>query len=181
MSKTSLGKEILDWGLHLAVAVVVGYLLVVFVVQRTIVSGDSMFPTLHDGDQLVIQKITPRFGTIKRGDIVTVNAEKLISKKESPIIKRVIGLENDDVEVREGKVYLNGKELQEKYINGNATPASSGEYEKVKVPVGYFYIMGDNRLPNASRDSRSFGAVSKKDINGIAVIRFWPLNRFGNV
>lgn len=159
----------------------VGFLIVTFVGQRTVVNGSSMEPTLHDGDQLIIEKISPKLGKLNQGDIVTVDVDDFKDVPESPIIKRIIGVEGDTVEVKDGKVYVNGDELKEDYINGNNTDVVREQFAKVTVPKGSVYVMGDNRLPRQSLDSRTIGPLEIKRIGGKAILRFYPLDSFGTL
>jgi signal peptidase I len=173
--KNPVVKEVLDWVLHITVAVLLALLIVKFVGQRTLVSGNSMQPTLQDKNQLIVEKITPRFRALKRGDIVAV----YIPEVDLNYIKRVIGLEGDLVEVKDGKVFVNNVEIKEAYINGNVTLPENPKYTKVIVPKGEVYVMGDNRLPNMSNDSRNIGPLEIKRVEGRAIFRYWPLNEMG--
>jgi len=134
--------------------------------------------TLYNNDRLIIEKISPRFGKINRGDIVTIDVSGIGSFQNSPIIKRVIGLEGDLVEVRDGKVYVNNISIDEKYISGEITYVNE-KYSKVEVPDGFIYVMGDNRNEGKSNDSRFAGPIELKRVGGKAVIRLLPLNRIG--
>ncbi|AUG58155.1 signal peptidase I [Acetivibrio saccincola] len=179
-SKKSIMKEALDWAIHIAIAVLLAVLIVNFVAQVTVVQGSSMENTLSEKDRLLIEKISIRFGKIKRGDIVTVNnpeGDDGIYLRNSPIIKRVIGIEGDLVEIRDGSVYVNGEILEEDYIRGNETYPINEEFSSVLVPEGYVYVIGDNRIIGQSSDSREFGPVKTKYIGGKAVLRFFPFNR----
>lgn len=125
------------------------------------VSGDSMDPTLADGQFLVGLRINLPFIELHRGDVVTLrdpNTNKLI-------IKRIIALPGDRIELAGGQLYLNGEMLHEPYIYEpmNDTPYST--IEELTVPEGQFYVLGDNR--NISHDSRSFGCVEKKLIHSM--------------
>jgi len=166
----------LDWTVHIAIAVLIGFLIVGFVGQRTIVNGESMLPTLKHNDQLIIEKITPKVGTLKYGDIVTIDVKDMKEVNDSPIIKRVIGVAGDKVEVKNGKVYVNGKELKENYINGNTTEPGYEEYISLVVPEGKIYVLGDNR--GNSLDSRRIGPLDVSRVGGRAVLRFLPFNSF---
>lgn len=177
--KNPVLREVLDWGVHITVAVLIGFLIVAFVGQRTIVSGSSMETTLQDGDQLIIEKITPKMGKLKYGDIVTIDVSDMNGVERSPIIKRVIGVEGDKIEVREGKVYLNGKALKEDYINGDSTQSVTDKYSNLTVEKGQIYVLGDNRTPGGSLDSRSLGPFDLSRVGGRAVFRFWPLDNMG--
>lgn len=164
------------------IAVLIGFFIVTFVGQRTIVNGESMEPTLHDDDQLIIEKISPRFGWLQRGDIITIDVrDHKDVVRESPIIKRIIGVAGDTVEVRNGKVYVNDKELEEGYINGNNTEVVTEGFAKVTVPKGTVYVMGDNRLHNRSLDSRTIGPLEVKKVGGKAIFRFYPFDYFGTL
>ncbi len=174
-------KETLDWGIHILIAVLLGFFIVSFVGQRTVVNGASMEPTLHNGDQLIIEKISPRFGRLHRGDIITIDVKDYKEVPESPLIKRVIGLEGDNIEIKDGKVYVNGEEFKEDYINGNNTDIIEDKYSNITVPKGEVFVMGDNRLPGGSLDSRKIGPLDLKRVGGRAILRFYPFGKFGTL
>ena len=173
-------KEVIDWSLHILIAVIVGLLIVRFVAQITIVNKTSMLPTLQHGNVLIVEKISHKLGKLHRGDIVTINDIEVGGEKEI-IVKRVIALENDTVEIKDGKVYVNNKRLEEKYTNGDTTLEVDPKYSKLTVPKGYIYVLGDNRLPGQSLDSRTVGPVKIKQIRGKVIFRLLPLNKFGKV
>lgn len=179
--KNPVLREVLDWALHIGIAVVIGLLIVNYVVQITIVNGVSMVPTLQHNDKLLVEKISPRFeGKIQRGDIVTVHIPELLEDGKETIIKRVIGLENDTVEIkRDGKVYVNNEMLDEGYINGPTTNIPDPRYAKVKVPEGHVFVMGDNRMN--SLDSRIRGPISMEKVTGKVLVRILPLDKMGKV
>lgn len=164
--------------IHIGIAVILGVLIVTFVAQITVVNGSSMEKTLHDGDRLIIEKISPKIGNIKRGDIVTIDDPIKLHKEIRPIIKRVIGVEGDHVQILDGKVFVNGEELEEGYINGETTLEVDDQYSDVKVEEGCIYVLGDNRLPHMSRDSRTLGTENLEYITGKALLRFFPFNSF---
>lgn len=164
--------------IHIGIAVILGVLIVTFVAQITVVNGSSMEITLHDGDRLIIEKISPKIGNIKRGDIVTIDDPEKMNKVTRPIIKRVIGVEGDHVQILDGKVFVNGEELKEGYINGDTTLEVNGQYSDVTVEKGCIYVLGDNRLPYKSQDSRTLGTESLKYVTGKALLRFFPFNGF---
>jgi signal peptidase I len=156
-------------------ALMVAALVVVFVVQPVKVEGTSMLPRLHDGERIFVNKLVyydeyrwaPR---VERGDIVVFWFPDDPSKS---YIKRVVGLPGDTVEIREGRVRINGSDLQETYLDPrfNASPKSQ---PPVYVRPNYYFVMGDNR--DNSSDSRSWGLVPKKYIYGKALFRYWPLS-----
>ena len=136
-----------------------------------------MEKTLHNNDRLIIEKISPRFGKLNRGDIVTLDVSDLESMKNSPIIKRVIGIEGDLIEIKDKKVYVNGTALVENYTNGEGT--EDVNFSKVTVPPGQIYVIGDNRMPYASNDSRNIGPLEIKRVGGRAIFRFFPFDKIG--
>jgi signal peptidase I len=148
-----------------------------FIAEPRYIPSDSMLPTLHTGDRLVVEKISYRFHSPKTGDIVVFQPPEELQRrgypKDQAFIKRVIGEPGEIVSVAGGKVYLNGKALSEDYI---AEPPNS-PYAPHTVPEGEFFVMGDNR--NDSNDSRYWGFLPEKHIIGRATFRFWPLNRIG--
>ena len=179
-SKENL-KELLNWLLHLVIAVAIGLFIITFVAQRTVVYNFSMEPTLHEGDNLLVEKISPRLGIIRRGDIVTIkNVLKEYDGEDKTIIKRVIAIGGDNIEIKNSKVFVNGEELKEDYINGSSTSPQDAKYSLMKVPDGFFYVLGDNRA-RPILDSRTIGPVKASDINGKAIFRFYPFNMIGKL
>lgn len=170
-------REVIDWILHISIAILVGIFVVTFVAQRTIVDGNSMLPTLHNGDQLIVEKITPKLGKLKRGDVVTVYIPEMLGEGKEYVVKRIIAMAGDTIEIKDGVVSVNGEELEEHYVNGSQTHSVNLDYSKITVPEGHVYIMGDNRLPNASLDSRSFGPIDIKKITGKVLIRYYPFRK----
>jgi signal peptidase I len=184
--KPSLISEILDWALHLGIALLVAFLVIKFVGQLTIVSGESMEPTLNGGDKIIMEKITNRFSEVERGDIVVIDAkEKLEShgydpSTSNPLIKRIIGIEGDIISIENGYVYRNGEIIEELYVDSEGTFEDGGEYVfSITVPNNCIYILGDNRHKGKSLDSRKLGVFKVDDIKGRAVLRIFPFNSFG--
>lgn len=142
----------------------------VFLAQATRVEGQSMEPNLHNNQRLIIEKISYRFHLPRRGDIVVI---KMANRHSDPLIKRVVGLPGETIEIRDGHVYINGQVLTESYLEqltyGNVGPTVIGPE--------YIFVLGDNR--GASNDSRSFGEVKISSIIGHAWFRYWPLDELG--
>lgn len=161
------------------VALAVGLYLVIqaFVVQTYRVEGHSMDDSLHDGQHLLIDKITPRFDDYSRGDVVVLHPPDE-PEDSTPFIKRVIGVAGDHLEVHDGGVWIDGVELDEPYVApGAVTEPSFDDEDSWDVGPGEVFVMGDNR--EDSRDSREFGVVRTSEIIGRAWLRFWPLDAFG--
>lgn len=143
------------------------YFMIDAVVARVRVENVSMKPTLLPDERLLVNKLAYRFGEVKRGDIIVFHFPANPSEE---YIKRVIGLPGDWVQIRENKVYVNGKELSEDYI---AAPVMyEGEWV---VPPDSLFVLGDNR--NQSSDSHSWGFVPIKNVIGKALVVYWPLDK----
>ena len=158
-------------------AVVIAVALKAFVVDSRIVPTGSMIPTIHDGDRVIILKLPYFFGkTPKHQDVVVFAAPEEFENDED-LLKRVIGLPGDTVEVKDGLVYVNGVALDEPYIN--EPPVK--DFAKVTVPDGCYFMMGDNR--NHSRDSTQWidPYVPFTDIKGKVILCYWPVKHFGVV
>jgi signal peptidase I len=154
-------------------ALLIALLINVFVGQATRVDGQSMEPNLHTDQRLVVEKVSYRFHGPRRFDIVVL---KLPDQGEELLIKRVVGLPGETVEIKDGRVYINGGALDEPFT---AEETRSRRYEKVTVPPLHVFVLGDNR--NRSNDSRSFGPVPIDDIVGRAWLSYWPPDDVGLV
>jgi signal peptidase I len=139
-----------------------------FLAQATIVYGQSMEPNLYERERLIIDKVTYNFFPPERNDIVVIAMPNM----EEMLVKRVIGLPGETVEVRDGVVYVNGEALPEPF------PHELGHANRDPVVLGplNYYVMGDNR--DNSNDSRSFGPVQREYILGRVWLRYWPLGQF---
>lgn len=175
--------SVFEWVESAIFAVVVVILLFTFIFRIVGIDGRSMVPTLQDNDRVVISNL---FYTPKTGDIIVLDtSEDTIyfngRQYSKPLIKRVIATGGQTVEVMSAengvqKVYVDGVELKEDYINFNTVTHSSGQ-EKLTVPEGYVFVMGDNR--GESLDSRSFGCISENAIVGRALFRIFPISEMG--
>jgi len=154
-------------------AILIALLINVFVGQATRVEGQSMEPNLHTDQRLVVEKVSYRFHGPQRFDIVVL---RLPSQDDELLIKRVVGLPGETVEIRDGEVYINGKMLDEPFLDVETRP---GRQSTIIVPPLHVYVMGDNR--NHSNDSRSFGPIPIENIVGRAWISYWPLENVGLV
>ncbi|MEN8904647.1 MAG: signal peptidase I [Clostridiales bacterium] len=170
-------NEVLCWVYHLSIAVMIALVLTSFVFQRTIVNKNSMLPTLKEGDNLIVEKLSKRFNNFSDGDIVTIYAPKYVKEGSNTIIKRIIATEGETIKIKNGKVYVNNKPVLEEYIMGNFTRAT-GDYINLKVSKNHVYVLGDNRESNIL-DSRIMGQIPVDSISGKAIIRIFPLKKVG--
>jgi signal peptidase I len=182
-----------------------------FVAEARYIPSGSMLPTLQINDRLIVDKISYHFQDLLRGDIVVFNPTETLKQEgyKDAFIKRVVGLPGDRIEIEDGRVYINGKPLEEPYTDQTddsnpkglvgllATPGTSVDVCKNKppyfekqekaatvvwvatVPPNSYLVMGDNR--NNSYDSRCWGVVAREDIIGRAIVRFWPPQRVGSI
>jgi len=164
--------ELRGWLKDILLAVVIAFLMVVFLYQPVKVEGTSMQPELLDQERIFVNKFVYHFEEIHRGDIVVFWYPKDPSKS---FIKRVLGVPGDVVSIRDGQVYINGQLVEERYVPRGYQDADS--YPPVRVREGHYYVLGDHR--NASNDSRSWGLVPRKYIYGKAVFRYWPVEKAG--
>ncbi|HOG46453.1 MAG TPA: signal peptidase I [Anaerolineae bacterium] len=137
----------------------------VFLAQATRVEGQSMEPNLQDNQRLIIEKVSYHLHSPQRGDIIVL---QLPSHNSDPLIKRVIGLPGETVEITNGQVLINGQVLNEPYLNQYTYQGMAPR----AVPANEVFVLGDNR--GSSNDSRAFGFVPFSDIIGRAWFRYWP-------
>lgn len=160
-------KELKEWIKALLLAVVLAVVLRVLIVDNYIVDGDSMLPTLHDQERVLVYKLGQKLGIRpQRGDIVVFQYAR---EPWRDFVKRVVGLEGDQVEIKEGKLFVNGKVQNEPYLSAPML----GSYGPETVPAGTVFVLGDNR--NISMDSRDVGMVRLDSIKGRAAVIYWPL------
>ena len=166
-----LKRLLIEGLLVIAIAFPLALGLHTFVTQVYAVSGHSMEPTLHDGERVVVDKIRPALGELQRGDLVIFVSPEDPSKN---LIKRIIAIAGDKVELIGDQVFINGVPLQEDYIHRTLFPDRPGEVTVVKP--GHLFMLGDNRPQ--SRDSRQFGIIPVESIRGKVLMRLWPLDEF---
>lgn len=157
------GRMLLDI-LETVVLAVVLFLGINAVSARVRVDGSSMIPTLQNGEFVLVNRMAYRIGDPQRGDIIVFRS---INENGLDLIKRIIGLPGDRVQVRDGQVMVNGQALSEPYIA--APPRYSGEWE---VPQGFLFVLGDNR--NDSSDSHQWGLLPAENVIGKAILIYWP-------
>ncbi len=168
-------REIISTVAYLLLVVALTFLFVQFVGQRTHVNGDSMNATLHDGDNLLVDKLSYRFKDPERYDIIVFPYQY---QENTFYIKRIIGMPGETVQIIDGMVYINGELLDETY-GAEVMQYSGIAGDPIELGEDEYFVLGDNR--NNSSDSRdpSVGNIHEDQIIGKAFIRIWPLNKFG--
>lgn len=171
-------KEGIEWVKSAAIGIIIFVFIRAFFFSNYIVEGESMMPTLQDGNLLMVNKIGYQVGELQRFDVIVFHANE-----EEDYVKRVIGLPGDKLEYKNDVLYINGDPVEEPYlvpykqkvVGGNLT----GDFSlkeltgAEKVPKGFIFVIGDNRL--GSWDSRHFGFVSIEQVVGKVNLRYWPL------
>ena len=151
------------------IIIIIVVLIRTFIVTPAIVVGDSMVPTLKEGQILLLNKYTYRFNDIKRNDIIVIKVGK------SEIIKRVIGLPVETIEYKDNILYINGEVVEDKYNTETGDFTLKGICNCDKIPEGKYLVLGDNRV--VSSDSRIIGLIDKKEIIGKTSISLWPIKK----
>lgn len=165
-------RLIKEYGIYVLIIVIV-ILIKTYLYAPIMVKGESMYPTLHNKDIMILDKIKYKYSSIERFDIVVIRNDG------KNIIKRVIGLPGDSVDYIDSKLYINGKMYVEKYLDSDVKTLLNGsDFEVDNIPDDCYFVLGDNR--EVSKDSRSIGLIKKKDIEGKATITIFPFNRLGS-
>jgi signal peptidase I len=178
------------------VALVIAVLIKTFVVQAFWIPSGSMRETLEINDRVLVNKLSYRLGDIQRGDVVVFDDPRGVQDRESVVesvvrnlaesiglstpksefIKRVIGLPGETIEIRDGRLFVDGVALDEGYLHPDTNMLDFGPQV---VEDGHYFVMGDNR--NRSQDSRSFGAIEGEAVVGQAFVVLWPLSRWSGL
>ena len=203
-------KEVFEWIYCIIIALVLALLIRYFIGTPTVVQQRSMYPTLKENQRLLLNRTFRITGKdIKVGDIITFEAPSesftrynvsqsnpvakydyefdnlfqkfmyyVIEKTKTSYIKRVVAVEGNHVEIKDNKIYINGNELEEEYLSDDVVTESQ-VFTDFIVPEGYIFAVGDNRTK--SKDCRELGCIPVEKVEGIVVLRFWPLDVFGKV
>lgn len=168
-------KKIFEFLKSIVVAGIAAIFIIIFIFETVSVDGKSMKPTFESGDRLIIEKLSLRFATPKVNDIVVF---KFPADTREKFIKRVVAVAGDKVKIENDRLYVNGVEKEEPYINENFM---NDFFQETTIPQNTIFVLGDNR--NYSKDSRSkdVGFVSNKLIVGKALFKIYPLNKIGRV
>ena len=173
----------MEWAIILMAVLLCTVLLRTYVVQSFYIPSGSMLPTLQVGDRIIVDKLSYKIHDVHRGDIVVFARPPLEDQEYADLVKRVIGLPGETISSKNGRVYIDGKPLNEPWL-----PPGSDSYTgplagddphpqfdlpgPVNIPAGEYFVMGDNRTD--SEDSRFFGPIPKSLIVGRAVAVIWP-------
>jgi signal peptidase I len=186
-AKRKTRRAVIEWAILIGSALVIALLIKTFLFQAFYIPSESMKPTLNIGDRVLVNKMSYRVHDVNRGDIVvfeTPPKAKDANGKIKDLVKRVVALPGETLETHEGVVFINGRQLQEPYLrNGiktcapNSNPGTCADVPATKIPSDDIFVMGDNRT--ASKDSRSFGAITEDSIVGRVFVRIWPVTDLG--
>ena len=171
-------RELLNTAIYLLCVLGAVWLVITFVGQRTEVEGASMENTLHNGDNLIVDKLSYRFHDPERFDIIVFPFQ---FQDNTYYIKRIIGLPGETVQIMDdGSIYINGEKLEENYGMEVIKPETIGRAaEPIELGDDEYFVMGDDR--NNSSDSRTdmVGNITRENIIGKAWLRIWPVSDFG--
>ena len=159
-------KKIIKEAVPFVIIIAIVLFIKQFIVTPIQVNGDSMYPTLKNGDLMILNRLSYKFGSINRFDIVVAD------KGDSYVIKRVIGLPGEKIEYVNNQLYVNDELIEEPFLNDVTT-----EDFVVTLEDDCYFLMGDNR--EISLDSRALGCFEKSKIRGTTSLTFFPFNRFG--
>ena len=175
---TKVKHEILEWIKTISISLVIA-IGATFIVQPTIVRGQSMYPTLENKDYLFINKLAYKNEDPKRGDIIVFKTEliDIKSNKKKDLVKRVIALPGEHIVIKNSEVYINGELLDEIYLKDIYT---SGDIDMI-VPENHVFTMGDNRPDSLDSRNYEIGTVSINDIVGKVSMRVYPFDKLGNI
>ena len=171
--KSHFARSAREWGLVVIIAVAAAVLMKLFVVQQFYVSGQSMDYTLHNYDRVLVNKLSYDLHDPNRGDVVVLEQEQGLTQRD--LIKRVIGLPGEKIEMKSCVVYINDRVLVEPYLDPTVVTPNNcgGDFGPVTVPKHHVFVMGDNR-PNSGDSRQSLGPVDYDQIVGRAFVVIWP-------
>jgi signal peptidase I len=197
--KKSTSGSLIEFVTIVAIALGLALAIQAFIVKPFRIPSESMEPTLDIGQRVLVDRVTKHFSDFHRGDIVVFKPPKgadtdecgvthpatqpcptpTPEKSDTNFIKRIVGVSGDRLKVVNGRVFIDGKQLDEPYIRPSTTCDLCQEPQEITIPPGSFFMMGDNR--GQSADSREWGPVPKKWIIGKAFFTYWPPGRIGTL
>lgn len=173
--KRSATRTATEWLALIVGALVIALVIKTFLFQAFYIPSESMVPTLKVRDRVLVNKLSYKLHDVNRGDIVVFKAPPGTETEEiRDLVKRVVGLPGETVEGRNGRVYIDGRLLEEPYLPPGVR---SKDFGPEKVPAGRYFVLGDNR--QFSKDSTYFHSIRRSEIIGRAFVRIWPLGRLG--
>ncbi|WP_066399154.1 signal peptidase I [Cytobacillus eiseniae] len=177
--KEAVKKEGIEWIKAFGIGIIILVFLRTFFISNYIVEGVSMMPTLEDGNKLIVNKISYQIGELNRFDVIVFH-----HNQEEDFVKRIIGLPGDKIEYSNDELYVNGKKVEEPYLDKYRKEALgarlTGDFTLMEktgeeiVPEGKLFVLGDNRLE--SWDGRHFGFISTNQVVGKVNLRYWPID-----
>jgi len=174
-------KTLLEWGGFIVAAVLIAFVVKTFIFQAFFIPSESMVPTLEIGDRVLVNKLSYDLHDVHRGDIVVFEAPEGTRTAEiKDLVKRVIGLPGETIAGRNGRIYIDGKVLDEPWLPEGTQSRQFQCTEQLgcvngRVPSDSVFVLGDNRLQ--SKDSTYFGPIKDSGIVGRAFVRIWPIDR----
>jgi signal peptidase I len=164
-------RNLVEWVVIIGGAFLVAFVVKTFLIQAFFIPSGSMLPTLHEHDRVLVNKLSYDLHDVHRGDLVVFERPEGDSSSQiKDLIKRVVGLPGETIESRDGHVYVDGRRLEEPYLEDGTQTTN---LDQQTVPRGHVFVMGDNR--SDSMDSRIFHAIDEDLIVGRAFVRVWPL------
>jgi len=169
-------RNAVEWVVIIVGALLVAMVVKTFLLQAFYIPSLSMAPTLDIRDRVLVNKLSYDLHEINRGDVVVFKSPKTDEAAEvKDLIKRVVALPGETIETRDGRVVVNGVQLEESYLQPETAPGPP--VERQMVPERHVFVMGDNR--SNSKDSRSFGAIPESLVVGRAFVKVWPVTDLG--
>jgi signal peptidase I len=174
----SVKRTVLEWAAVIGGGIVIALVVEAFLVQAFWIPSPSMTPTLEVGDRVLVNKLSYRTHEVHRGDVVVFERPPQASRNGGPdikdLIKRVVAIEGDTIEGRDGQVYVNGELIEEPYVEPGVR---TNNLTRQQIPQGHVFVMGDNRIN--SEDSRVFGPIAEDTIVGRAFLKVLPITDLG--
>ncbi|MFD1066079.1 signal peptidase I [Oceanobacillus locisalsi] len=164
-------KEWIGWLKIIIITIMLAFFLRTFIFATSIVEGESMYPTLQDGERVIFNKVVYTIDEPHRGDVA------IIQQSPKNYVKRIIGMPGETIEIKNSQLYIDGKAYQQHFLSDEVI-AQTSNFGPLEIPEDNYFVMGDNRL--ISKDSRNgLGLIPRNDIIGKSEFIIYPLNEFG--
>jgi signal peptidase I len=179
--RSTARRRTLEWLAIVGVAVLVAFIMRVYVVQTFFIPSISMTPTLQVGDRILVDKLAYHLHGVGRGDIIVFNAPPAVASDcettDKVLVKRVVGLPGETISDTNGTVFIDGKPLDQSWLPKHDPETYTASFKVTHIPANDYFVMGDDRA--VSCDSRIWGFVKRSEIIGKVDMRIWPLSRIG--